>query len=209
MARWINDPGELFEIDTINGYSRLSDLLSDLREPSAGSDHRSGFKSSPQRTLDIPPLPERKPNQMAAQPKDEPTREDILNSILRKIEKVTETAKAPVQAEPPQISAVQPYQLKSSIMDQIKRCWRLDAGARRAGDLIVEVTVNIAADGRVIGQPRVVDAQRMARDAYFRSAAENAVRAILQCSPFELPVAQYAEWKQMSLTFNAREMFGG
>ena len=103
---------------------------------------------------------------------------------------------------------MQRQQLENSVQNQIKRCWRLDAGARQAEDLIVEVTVNLTPDGRVIGQPRVLDTGRMTRDAYFRSAAENAVRAILQCSPFELPVAQYSEWKQMNLTFNPREMFG-
>jgi hypothetical protein len=77
---------------------------------------------------------------------------------------------------------------------ELSSCWRLDAGAREAEDLIVEVTVNLAPDGRDIGAPRVVDTARVNRDAYFRSAAENAVRAILQCSPFELPGAQYAEW---------------
>src|SRR3546814_20854863 len=70
------------------------------------------------------------------------------------------------------------------------------------------ISVNLAPDGRVIGQPRVVDAMRMNRDAYFRSAAENAVRAIFKCSPFDLPVAQYTEWKTMNLTFNPSEMFG-
>ena len=60
----------------------------------------------------------------------------------------------------------------------------------------------------MVGQPKVVDLRRMGRDAYFRTAAEAAVRAILRCSPFELPVNQYSEWKQMNLTFNPREMFG-
>jgi hypothetical protein len=147
--------------------------------------------------------------------KEEPKPEDRLTSILRNVDKLKDTAtapqqeaKAPVKAETPQISAVQRQQLESSIQNQIKRCWRLDAGARQAEDLIVEVTVNLAPDGRVIGQPRVVDQVRASRDAYFRSAAENAVRAILQCSPFDLPGAQYSEWKTMNLTFNPREMFG-
>ena len=148
--------------------------------------------------------------------KEEPKPEDPLASILRNVEKLKEqptrqreqTAKAPTVAETPQISAVQRQQLERSVQDQIKGCWSLDPGARRAEDLVVEVTVNLTPDGRVIGQPRVVDAARMNRDAYFRSAAENAVRAILKCSPFKLPVAQYASWKQMKLTFNPREMFG-
>jgi hypothetical protein len=113
-----------------------------------------------------------------------------------------------VKAETPQISAVQRQQLENSVQAQIERCWSLDPGARRAEDLIVEITVNLAPDGRVIGLPRVVDAARIQRDAYFRSAAENAVRAIQKCSPLDLPASQYSEWKTMNLTFNPREMFG-
>jgi hypothetical protein len=169
-----------------------------------------------------PPKPKPKPRVQVAEqaepekPKEEPKPQDRMTSILRNVEKLKEQpanqpqqpARAPQQAATPQISAVQRQQLENSIQSQIKGCWRLDAGARQAEDLIVEITVTLAPDGRVIGQPRVVDATRMNRDAYFRSAAENAVRAILQCSPFKLPVAQYAEWKSMNLTFNPKEMFG-
>src|SRR3546814_12382515 len=68
-----------------------------------------------------------------------------LTSILRNVEKLKEKpstqqqpARAPVQAETPQISAVQRQQLENSIQNQIRGCWRLDAGARQAEDLIVE-----------------------------------------------------------------------
>src|SRR3546814_20468461 len=83
--------------------------------------------------------------------KEEPKPEDRLTSILRNVEKLKEKpstqqqpARAPVQAEPPQISAVQRQQLENSIQNQIRGCWRLDAGARQAEDLLGEVTVNPA-----------------------------------------------------------------
>ncbi len=168
-----------------------------------------------------PPKPKPKPRVKLAEKqeetkKEEPKPEDRLTSILRNVEKLKDepstqpqqAAKAPNKAETPRVSALQRQQLENSIQSQIRRCWRIDAGARQAEDLIVEITVNLAADGRVIGQPRVVDTTRMNRDAYFRSAAENAVRAILKCSPFQLPAEQYSEWKQMNLTFNPREMLG-
>jgi len=171
-----------------------------------------------------PPKPKPKPKppvQVAKQAepekkKEEPKPEDRLTSILRNVEKLKDkpsntpqqAARAPVQAETPKVSAVQRQQLEASVQEQIQRCWSLDPGARRAEDLVVEITVNLAPDGRVIGQPRVVDTARMTRDAYFRSAAENAVRAIQKCSPLDLPPAQYSEWKTMNLTFNPREMFG-
>src|SRR3546814_20806909 len=73
--------------------------------------------------------------------KEEPKPEDRLTSILRNVEKLKEKpstqqqpARAPVQAETPQISAVQRQQLENSIQNQIRGCWRLDAGARRSAE---------------------------------------------------------------------------
>src|SRR3546814_5841289 len=121
------------------------------------------------------------------QKKEAPKPEARLTSIRRNVEKLKEypstqqqPARAPVQAETPQISAVQRQQLENSIQNQIRVCLRLDAGARQAEDLIVEVTVTLGPDGRVIGSPRVIDTARMHRDAYFRSHPDNAVRPILQ-----------------------------
>src|SRR3546814_2710124 len=75
--------------------------------------------------------------------KEEPKPEDRLTSILRNVEKLKEKpstqqqpARAPVQAETPQISAVQRQQLENSIQNQIRGCWRMAAGARPAEDII-------------------------------------------------------------------------
>src|SRR3546814_4454142 len=57
-------------------------------------------------------------------------------------------------------SATERQPTQRSILAQIKRCWSLDPGAQRAEDVVVEVTVNLAPDGRVVGQPRGVDADR-------------------------------------------------
>jgi hypothetical protein len=59
-----------------------------------------------------------------------------------------------------------------------------------------------------VATTEIVDVVRMVQDGYFRSAAENAKRAINQCSPFQLPPRKYNVWRQLTLRFDPREMFG-
>ena len=72
----------------------------------------------------------------------------------------------------------------------------------------MQIRVNLNPDGSV-RRAEIVDAQRMLADAFYRSAAENARRAILRCSPFNLPSAQFEIWRDMTLNFDPRAMFGG
>jgi hypothetical protein len=44
----------------------------------------------------------------------------------------------------------------------------------------------------------------------FRVGSESALRAVLECAPFNfLPVAKYELWQDITLDFNPEEMFGG
>lgn len=178
----------------------------------------------PKEEVKTPPVPKRRPEIKIAQPepkkpepKTEPPKPDRLTSILRNVEKLKDepspapqekAAKAP-DAGParPQVSAVQQNEMIRAIQQQVSRCWRLDPGAREAADLIVEIRVQLNTDGSV-RRADVIDVTRMVQDAYFRSAAENAKRAIDACSPFRLPLRQYDVWRDLTLRFNPREMFG-
>ena len=40
-------------------------------------------------------------------------------------------------------------------------------------------------------------------------AAESALRAVQRCAPFNLPVEKYDSWKEIIMTIDPREMFGG
>ena len=48
----------------------------------------------------------------------------------------------------------------------------------------------------------------MRSDAFFRSAAESALRAVLRCSPLRLPREKYDTWKNSTFTFDPRDMLG-
>lgn len=92
---------------------------------------------------------------------------------------------------------------------QIERCWNVPAGARDADDLVVRIRVEMNPDGT----PRtaaIVDDGAGRSDASYRTAAESALRAVLnpRCHPFKLPPDKYGQWKSMTIVFNPKEMFG-
>lgn len=166
-----------------------------------------------------PPTPKPKPQIKVATPeppKDEKPPEDRLTTILRNVDKLRErqtataepTEQAPEPEPEPRGSRIQLMNLARSIQQQMSSCWRIEPGARDAEDLVVEVRVTLRRDGSV-GGVRFVDQLRVASDAFYRSAAENARRAIIDCAPFELPLKDYEVWREMRLTFDPKFMFGG
>lgn len=167
-----------------------------------------------------PPAPRRRPERKMAEPKEsqkEPEPEvDALASILRNVERLKDSpvqrqqqvAKAPTEGPPArQVSAFERNDMARAIKQQLQRCWRLDPGAMEAEDMVIEIRVLLNPDGSV-RQAVILDVARMVRDGYFRSAAENAKRAIDVCSPFRLPPRKYDIWRELTLRFNPREMFG-
>jgi len=92
-----------------------------------------------------------------------------------------------------------------AVRRQIERCWNVPAGAKDAKDLVVEIHVTLNPDGTV-RETRIVDQSRVQSDSFFRTAAESATRAILQCQPFKLPPEKFSLWEDMTLTFNPKDI---
>ena len=74
---------------------------------------------------------------------------------------------------------------------------------------MVEIRVEVNPD-MTVRTARITDVARMNSDPFYRTAAESALRAVLnpRCSPLQLPPKKYEEWRSMVLSFNPREMFG-
>jgi hypothetical protein len=91
---------------------------------------------------------------------------------------------------------------------QMEQCWNIPAGARDAHELIVDIYVEVNPD-RTVKMAKIADTGRMS-DPFYRSAAESALRAVLnpRCSPLMLPPDRYDTWRTMTLRFNPREMLG-
>ncbi len=94
------------------------------------------------------------------------------------------------------------------VRQQIAGCWNLPAGAKEAENLVIEIRVMMNPDG-MVRQAEIQNRLKMRLDPFYRSAAESALRAVLnrKCQPFKLPPAKYERWKTMLLTFNPRDMF--
>jgi outer membrane biosynthesis protein TonB len=149
---------------------------------------------------------------------EEPAEQDPLASLLKNVEKLkdqpesTETAlnqPASPAAQPPQNLSDQPLTMSEidAIRQQISRCWNIPAGARDAENLVVEIRAMFNPDGSV-ARAEILDTGRMASDPFYRAAAESAYRAVLQCSPLQMPPKKYNVWKIVTLRFNPKEMLG-
>lgn len=89
---------------------------------------------------------------------------------------------------------------------QIQACWNPPVGAENAHDLVVQVRVQFRTDGTLAAEPQVVN---RGSSPYFQVAAESATRAVRRCQPYTLPAAKYDVWRDVEVTFDPRDMFGG
>ncbi len=99
--------------------------------------------------------------------------------------------------------------LSQSEMDalrgQIQRCWNVPAGAMDGGSLKVSVQFKLNQTGEIEGRPEIISGGGSA--GIERAAAESARRAVIQCSPYNLPADKYEAWADVIVNFDPSEMF--
>jgi len=168
-------------------------------------------------------LEKNQPKQVAqAQPQAHPDKQEdakAFDTLLKNLEKnavqpdpVAKQQRLKVAAAPPssQPRARLGSQLTASELDlvreQIARCWNINAGARDAKDLVVEIRASVQPDGTVT-QATIVDQGRM-NDPLWRAAAESARRAFFnpQCTPLKLPPDKYDTWKDLDVDFSPKDV---
>lgn len=119
------------------------------------------------------------------------------------------TAKGPVRGDASgrdsTISANEASFLAGLMRQAVSRCWNINAGLDGIQNVVVKIEVRFSAGGDIVGQPRVVNSQA---SPVFRDAADSAVRALLQCQPYQLPPDKFAGgWEHMILNFDPAQMF--
>ncbi|HWD57410.1 MAG TPA: hypothetical protein VG308_03965 [Stellaceae bacterium] len=169
-------------------------------------------------------LEKSQPRQVAqAQPKPQPQKQQdaaAFDSLLKNLEKnpvVPDPSAKPQRqhvaaAAPPSSQPRAPLgsQLTASEIDlvreQIARCWNINAGARDAKDLVVEIRAAVQPDGMVT-RADIVDQGKMS-DPLWRAAAESARRAFFnpQCTPLKLPPDKYDTWKDLVVDFSPKDI---
>ncbi len=118
--------------------------------------------------------------------------------------------KKPAAPNKPKRTSIQDQRVRASIQQaiasQISNCWNPPVGASYAETLIVKIHIYLRPDGNLIRAPEILDKNRMARDSFFRAAAEAARRAIQRCAPFVLPKEDYDVWDFVELNFDPSTM---
>jgi outer membrane biosynthesis protein TonB len=169
------------------------------------------------------PKPKPQPKQVAttqAPPDAKQPDTMAFDSLLKNLTKTTAvpTEEAPpvrqqrAAAAPPSSQPRAPLgsQLTASEIDlvreQLSRCWNINAGARDAKDLVVQIRASVNPDGTVT-RAEIVDMGRMG-DPLFRAAAESARRTFFNpaCTPLKLPPDKYATWKDLVVDFSPKDI---
>jgi outer membrane biosynthesis protein TonB len=148
--------------------------------------------------------------QAKPQPQFDPTK---IAALLDKREPMRQASAAETLSPVPSLGKAdgQAAQLSQSEIDALRKrlgeCWNPPAGAMNGGQLKVVMRVLFKPDATVSTPPQLVAASA---SPFGPAMAESARRAILTCQPFTMLRAEhYQQWKDIEITFDPREMFGG
>jgi outer membrane biosynthesis protein TonB len=144
------------------------------------------------------------------QPQFDPTK---IAALLDKREPTRQASAADTLSTAPSLGKAdgKAAQLSQSEIDALRKrlgeCWNPPAGAADGGQLKVVMRVLFKPDATVATPPQLVAATA---SPFGPAMAESAKRAILRCQPFTmLRPEHYEQWKDIEITFDPREMFGG
>ena len=141
-----------------------------------------------------------------------------LQSVLKSIEEFQKdigekkkTKKEDVKDEtitPKKLGMTLTISEEDAIRRHFEKCWNIPSGAREVGNLAAEIKVWFNREGNVL-DARISDVNRMKRDRYYRTAAESALRAVLnpRCKRAPLPPEKAAILlENLSLVQKMREI---
>ena len=90
---------------------------------------------------------------------------------------------------------------KLALKGMMERCWNFPDGAERAEELVVSLRILLLPDGYV-DSIQTLDSGAGLSNRRWRTAVEEAHRAVYQCAPYRLPEEKYQEWREIRLTLD-------
>lgn len=132
----------------------------------------------------------------------------VLNKILAQAARPKNAVAGPKIIQGQGNQSLATADLADALKSQIYRCWHpTTVGAPNANDLVVDLEMQLNADGSVANRPQLsATTQAAMGNPYTRAAAEAAVRAVYECAPYNLPAKRYSDWRDINLRFDPREM---
>ena len=90
---------------------------------------------------------------------------------------------------------------------KLRDCWDVPVALRDIDKISVPITIKFKIDGTLASPP---EPENRTRDPQIQALTESAVRAIIRCPPYTMfSRSKYETWKEISVGFNPRDMFGG
>jgi outer membrane biosynthesis protein TonB len=90
----------------------------------------------------------------------------------------------------------------SMFKSQVERCWKKPYGGIEAQQTEAAFVIRLKRDGTLEGMPVP---EGTPSTPYLRVYQESALRAIIECQPYNLPAAFFDEWKYFSPVFTERK----
>mgnify|MGYP001346562958 CR=1 FL=1 len=150
--------------------------------------------------------PKQKPNQLQSVLK---SIEQVKKDLSKKKKTKKEESKVDDKITPQKLGLSLSISEIDALRRHFERCWNIPSGAREVGDLAVEIKVMFNKKGSVI-DARIVNIGRVKRDPFYRTAAESALRAVLnpRCKNAPLPKDKFDKWKNLTLNFDPKSIIG-
>ncbi len=98
--------------------------------------------------------------------------------------------------------------LEQAIRSQVAPCWNPPLGGEDVRNMTVLLRIQLNRGGAVVGAPEVLAQTGVTagNQAYARAFAESARRAVIRCSPLQLPAEYFDSWKLFELNFDPSKM---
>ena len=87
-----------------------------------------------------------------------------------------------------------------AIRIKLRSCWNLDPGAKDIKNMKIVIRTSVSPDGN-INAIEILNKDEYLSSPWFKAVAESAKRALIICSPYNLPVEFYQDWKDIVFTF--------
>ena len=91
----------------------------------------------------------------------------------------------------------------SMFQSQVERCWKKSYGGIESQNPEAAFSIRLKRDGTLEGMPIP---EGTPATPYLRVYQESALRAIIECQPYNLPAAYFDEWKYFAPVFTERKI---
>ena len=132
---------------------------------------------------------------------------DAQDNDENKLEEITEN-EVNQQTEQTNIEHVLSFEEITILKEQIAECWNPPLGAKNLESLTVKLYLTLDKNANIKDVKLISGSQKQKFDPFFRTAVENAMRAIRHpaCTPLKLPLNKYDTWKQTILVFDPSQI---